>query len=60
MTFWAQLETAERERLDTWHDVEPALCSFCNEVKRGVLIGVCAECLGVSDDRRGAQRKDVD
>jgi hypothetical protein len=52
VTFWAQLERAERERLDAWQDVEPALCSCCNTVKRGVLLGVCAACLEEHDGRR--------
>lgn len=50
MTFWARLETAERERLDQWQDVEPALCLDCHTVKRTVLLGCCAECFAQWED----------
>lgn len=44
MGFWEEHAAAEQKRLDEWLDVEPALCAFCGHVKRGVLIGVCADC----------------
>lgn len=45
MGFWEEHALSEQARLDQWLDVDPAPCSFCGEVKRGVLIGVCAECV---------------
>jgi hypothetical protein len=44
MTFWEEQARAEAERIDAWLDVEPAFCIGCNETKRGVLLGVCADC----------------
>lgn len=55
-SFWAVLKETERVRLDAYLDVEPALCSLCHEVKRGVLLGVCEACLEAHDDGRGTQR----
>jgi hypothetical protein len=39
-------EAAERQaHRDAWLDVEPALCTVCDEIRRGVLLGICSPCL---------------
>jgi hypothetical protein len=52
MTFWEQLETVEATHAARWLDVEPALCATCREVKRGVLLGICAECFAAWESSR--------
>ena len=44
MGFWDEWAASEKERLDAWLDVEPALCAHCSETKRGVLLGICTAC----------------
>lgn len=44
MSFWDEHAKAEQERADQWLDVEPALCATCDEVRRGVLLGICTDC----------------
>lgn len=53
-SFWDELAKTERERLDAWQDVEPALCTDCDTVKRGVLFGCCPECFATWEDEHGA------
>lgn len=44
MSFWDEYAAAEQARADAWLDVAPAYCLWCEETKRGVLLGICLPC----------------
>lgn len=44
MSFWEAHAVAEQARRDEYLDLEPMFCFWCEQTKRGVILGICGQC----------------